>query len=192
MLSSTYTALVAIVLPFLAAASPATLMPPGSACGANAKDNPSCTSSPFGTCCSVNGYCGRGVAYCGAGNCQAGDCVAPLSTVTTNGTCGPQYGGLICGDREFGPCCSIYGQCGRGDEHCSATLCVSGPCLKEDKTVGGPSLDGTCGSNFPNNRTCTGKAVAQFGACCSNFGFCGNATEHCAKANCASGSCLTL
>jgi len=189
MLSFAYTAILATILPALAAATP--FMPPGSACGPSIKENPSCVGSPFGACCSTSGYCGRGVQYCGAGNCQAGDCAAPLATVSTNGTCGPQYGNLICGDREWGPCCSAFGQCGRGDEHCGAGLCVSGPCQKEDKTVNGPSLDGTCGANFPNNRTCTGKAVTQFGQCCSNFGFCGNATEHCGKANCASGACLT-
>jgi hypothetical protein len=86
---------------------------------------------------------------------------------------------------------------GRDEAHCGAGLCrmsflvsgyfdntniksaVSGPCLKETISRGGPSLDGTCGPNFPNERTCSGSAIGKFGACCSNFGFCGNETAHC-------------
>jgi chitin recognition protein len=56
---------------------------------------------------------------------------------------------------------------------------VSGPCQKETTETGGPSLDGTCGPNFPKNRTCTGAAATKFGACCSNYGFCGNEAAHC-------------
>ena len=68
-----------------------------------------------------------------------------------------------------------------GDDSTNANIqsSVSGACQKETKTKGGPSLDGTCGPNFPNDRTCTGSAVTKFGACCSNFGFCGNETAHC-------------
>jgi hypothetical protein len=70
----------------------------------------------------------------------------------------------------------------------------------------GASVDGRCG--VVNNKTCTGPAVGPYGACCSNFGWCGNETEHCeyverrrseadvdcagAKANCFSGNCLPV
>jgi len=184
--------LLAFALPALASIEqgPRPRIPPSPACGPKA-NNANCEGSPYGPCCSIAGFCGRGVGYCGAGNCIGGACAAPFDTVTKDGTCGPAYNNLICGDREWGPCCSQYGLCGRDEAHCGAGLCVSGPCLKETKEMGAPSLDGTCGPNFPKQRTCTGPAVAKFGACCSNFGFCGNETAHCAKESCFSGACLS-
>jgi hypothetical protein len=41
----------------------------------------------------------------------AADCKVPYEKVSKDGTCGPAFGNLICGDREWGPCCSVYGRC---------------------------------------------------------------------------------
>ncbi|KAI1269774.1 glycoside hydrolase superfamily [Xylariaceae sp. FL1019] len=38
---------------------------------------------------------------------------------TTDGTCGVQAGGVICGDFENGDCCSSSGYCGSGPAYCS-------------------------------------------------------------------------
>jgi hypothetical protein len=43
-------------------------------CGPKFAGNKTCTGTQFGSCCSVNGYCGDSDAYCGAGNCHSGDC----------------------------------------------------------------------------------------------------------------------
>jgi hypothetical protein len=80
----------------------------------------------------------------------------------------------------------------------------SGACKGNSPASGGVSLDGHCGPKFPGNKTCAGTT---FGACCSNFGFCGNGNSYCkeitcwrrkplltkwpgAKSNCFSGECL--
>ncbi|KAK9463832.1 glyoxal oxidase N-terminus-domain-containing protein [Lipomyces oligophaga] len=51
--------------------------------------------------------------------------------ITTDGTCGTQNGGTICGDWAAGSCCSQYGYCGNTTAHCG-TGCQSGDC---DETV---------------------------------------------------------
>ncbi|KAI1426205.1 carbohydrate-binding module family 18 [Xylaria sp. FL1777] len=71
-----------------------------------------CLGSTYGNCCSVNGYCGSSIDYCGAGcNPQSGNCTAgdtplpgddPLS-ISIDGTCGNGY---TCDGSTFGTCCS--------------------------------------------------------------------------------------
>ncbi|GAW22409.1 hypothetical protein ANO14919_119460 [Xylariales sp. No.14919] len=99
-----------------------------------------CQGSTFGNCCSVNGYCGSSIDYCGTGcNAQFGTCStgdSPLpgddpipSTTTTSGgatptgalevsidgTCG---NGFTCDGSDYGNCCSQYGFCGSTDDYC--------------------------------------------------------------------------
>ncbi|CAO2651320.1 Nn.00g096170.m01.CDS01 [Neocucurbitaria sp. VM-36] len=50
------------------------------------------------------------------------------------------------------------------------------------------STDGACGSGSPTNATCPGSG---FGSCCSNYGWCGDTSDHCAAGNCYSGACLS-
>ncbi|ORY13820.1 hypothetical protein BCR34DRAFT_534999 [Clohesyomyces aquaticus] len=141
-----------------------------------------CTGSTFGSCCSVHGYCGNGQDYCSPGNCQSGSCTGSPTT-TTNGTCGPDWGGLTCDNPKFGPCCSIYGNCGSSKDYCGPGNCYSGAC---DPDIGGPSINGECGPLFQGNKTCTG---TQFGACCSTSGYCGSSDDYCKGKNCYSGAC---
>lgn len=162
----------------VAPVTPSTLSTDGT-CGPGV----SCTNTTFGSCCSTSGYCGSTSDYCGAGNCQSGDCGAGNTLATTNGTCGADYGGLLCTNPDFGPCCSIYGYCGTGDDFCGAGSCYSGSC---DTDTGGLSTNGECGPNYAGNKTCTG---TQFGGCCSNYGYCGNSSTYCAAVNCYSGDC---
>ncbi|ORY66597.1 glyoxal oxidase N-terminus-domain-containing protein [Pseudomassariella vexata] len=111
-----------------------------------------CGDWPQGSCCSSYGYCGNSTAHCGAG-CQSGPCVdvgapspgsgststatspattttgtEPSSSLTTDGSCGANYGGTVCGDWPQGSCCSMYGFCGNTTGHCGDG-CQSGPCL---------------------------------------------------------------
>lgn len=132
-----------------------------------------CPGSGFGDCCSTAGACGSSSAFCDRANCYSGACTGPAPGVTTNGTCGPKYEGLVCGDSSFGKCCSIYGFCGSTNDYCGAGNCYSGAC---DPDNGGPSVDGSCGPNFAGNKTCTG---TQFGKCCSKSGYCGDTSDYC-------------
>jgi len=187
-LSWTLTVLL-LALPELVRMSAPPPPPSRPVCGPKA-NNATCKGSIDGPCCSTSGFCGRTNNYCGAGYCLSGDCKVPYEKVSKDGTCGPSFNNWICGDREWGACCSVYGRCGADELHCGAQVCVSGPCLKEAPGAVGASVDGRCG--VVNNKTCTGPAVGTYGACCSNFGWCGNETEHCGKANCHSGKCLLV
>ena len=131
-----------------------------------------CKGSAFGNCCSSSGYCGSTSAYCGAG-CQAafGECTTPGNgqAISVDGSCGD---GVTCQGSEFGNCCSAYGYCGSTDGHCGEG------CQPAHGTCGGsglpPSVDGSCG----NGVTCLG---AEFGDCCSAYGWCGSTDGHCGE-----------
>jgi hypothetical protein len=140
-------------------------------------------ANTFNSCCSMSGFCGSTPAYCGAGECYSGACNGTSSGVTTDGTCGPNTGGLLCQNPLFGPCCSTSGYCGNGTDYCGAGNCYSGSC---DTDIGGLSTTGECGPLFAGNKTCTG---TQFGTCCSTDGYCGNGTDYCSSGHCYSGAC---
>jgi len=81
----------------------------------------------WGECCSFNGVCGSGVEFCGKGNCESGNCTAPLKQpaattgsynllweigTTPDGTCGgPKT--YTCGVL-WGSCCNAQNKCGSG------------------------------------------------------------------------------
>jgi LysM domain len=113
-------------------------------------------------------------------------CVAPISPppVSTDGTCGPNYGMTTCVGSAFGSCCSNSGYCGDGSTYCGAGNCCSGACTAPDPGI---TQDGTCGPDH-NNWLC-GDSV--YGPCCSTSGYCGNTPAHCDVGNCISGACNT-
>ncbi|KAL3709003.1 hypothetical protein TMatcc_002792 [Talaromyces marneffei ATCC 18224] len=132
-----------------------------------------CIGSTFGSCCSPTGQC-------------TNDCGSPgNSTVSTDGSCGPNNGFRTCPGSGFGDCCSIYGYCGNSTQFCGAGNCYSGACATDN---GGPSTTGECGPLFAGNKTCTG---TQFGNCCSTSGYCGSSSAYCDPPNCYSGACTT-
>ncbi|KAL8388853.1 hypothetical protein RB595_008979 [Gaeumannomyces hyphopodioides] len=45
------------------------------------------------------------------------------SDASTDGRCGPEGGRQRCTGSDFGPCCSDYGWCGEGADHCDARWC---------------------------------------------------------------------
>nr|CAB3465306.1 unnamed protein product [Digitaria exilis] len=109
-LNAMTTALVFAVLAFAYAAEPAQ----AHQCGAQAGG----ALCPNNLCCSKYGYCGRSCDHCGAG-CQS-QCVAAggahgAAPATKPPRCGAQAGGAACPD---GLCCSRYGFCGLGVDHC--------------------------------------------------------------------------
>ncbi|RYC86268.1 hypothetical protein BFJ63_vAg10910 [Fusarium oxysporum f. sp. narcissi] len=120
-------------------------------CGSH-QGGATCLHEPDGeTCCSQYGWCGSTVDHCGRG-CQPifGTCndvpdpglsstgtttsitnptTAPIST---DGRCGPKYGGTTCIEEPGATCCSQSGWCGATVDHCG-TGCQPG--------------FGTCGSS---------------------------------------------
>ncbi|KAF1983887.1 carbohydrate-binding module family 18 [Aulographum hederae CBS 113979] len=58
---------------------------------------------------------------------------------TTDGNCGANFEGTVCGDWHLGACCSMWGYCGNTTDHCGLG-CQSGPCLAGTTTAApGPS-----------------------------------------------------
>lgn len=51
----------------------------------------------------------------------------PTGKVTTDGSCGANFGNTVCGNWAQGSCCSMYGYCGNTTSHCGEG-CQSGPC----------------------------------------------------------------
>ncbi|KAL3428231.1 hypothetical protein PVAG01_01740 [Phlyctema vagabunda] len=128
-----------------------------------------CTGSTFGDCCSLHGFCGKSMDYCGAG-CQVlfGSC-----SISTDGACGSRNG-MTCVGSTFGNCCSSAGFCGGTADHCGVGCqkASSSACL----TTNIPSVDGTCGDSN-EALTCAGGSFDN--QCCSSGGFCGTTAAHC-------------
>lgn len=108
------------------------------------------------------------------------------ATYSTDGSCGAANGGTICDPNSkvyTGSCCSSYGYCGNTAAHCG-TGCQSGcstPAAPTNPTA--PRPDGRCGSTVAG-ATCDPNGP--FGGCCSAYGYCGKAADHCG-AGCQSG-----
>ncbi|RBQ71978.1 hypothetical protein FVER14953_01584 [Fusarium verticillioides] len=98
---------------------------------------------------------------------------AQPTNVSTDGTCGGTKG-KTCLNSAFGECCSSSGYCGDSSPYCGGG-CQSkfGKCDAGSEKI---SPDGTCGGD--KGYTCEG---SQFGNCCSQYGYCGKATDNCGK-----------
>ncbi len=166
-------------------------------CGAGCQNGP-CSTSPSSS--SSSGTNGSSSSL--ASSTTSGSTAQPT---TTDGTCGAGNGNTVCGNWPNGACCSQYGYCGNDTAHCGAG-CQNGPCLGTSSSssstpVGGSSsslasfttsastsqpttTDGSCGAG--NGNTVCGNWPN--GACCSQYGFCGNDTAHCG-AGCQNGPC---
>jgi hypothetical protein len=154
-------------------------------CGSNSPVVATCTGSTFGNCCSTSGFCGSTSDYCSPLNCNSafGTC----TPTSVDGSCGTNSASGIdnCEGSDDGPCCSIYGFCGSGNDYCSTANCNNAFGLCNGVQV---SQDGTCGSNSAVLATCEGSG---FGDCCSSSGFCGSDSDYCLVTNCDSqfGAC---
>ncbi|TVY56649.1 Chitotriosidase-1 [Lachnellula suecica] len=167
----------------------------------------SCFGSPFGDCCSSNGWCGSKVDYCSARKgCQDafGVCAEdhkgfnpPSSTVTgspapsatapsTDGHCGNGKG---CERSIWGDCCSQYGFCGSTPDYCSKEKgCQKAFGLCEgDKPSSSTSsvpvskptpLLVSADATCGNGKTCKG---SEHGNCCSKHGWCGSTADYCSE-----------
>ncbi|KAM3246549.1 chitin-binding lectin 1-like [Capsicum annuum] len=122
---------------------------------------------PDGKCCSLEGYCGTGEAYCAPENCQS-NCDEPPEPELE---CGDQAGGKECPNGE---CCSIFGSCGTTEDHCWKPFCQS-QCNEPPL----PPEPERCGREGGGKECPTGE-------CCSVFGSCGTTEEHCEEPFCQS------
>jgi hypothetical protein len=104
------------------------------------------------------------------------------SNPSTDGRCGPDFGGKTCPGTPYGDCCSIWGWCGSASDSCGHLVCDSqyGTCdpVPEELPI---SQDGICGFNSFIGATCAGSA---FGDCCNWSGECGSGTTYCSPENC--------
>ncbi|KAF5587789.1 muramidase [Fusarium subglutinans] len=102
---------------------------------------------------------------------KASSSAAQPTDVSTDGTCGGTKGKTCLGS-AFGDCCSSSGYCGDSSPYCGGG-CQSkfGKCDAGSEKI---SPDGTCGGE--KGYTCEG---SQFGNCCSQYGYCGTATDNC-------------
>ncbi|KAL4902739.1 hypothetical protein BDW74DRAFT_169329 [Aspergillus multicolor] len=97
-------------------------------CGPDASYK-TCSNPNFGSCCSIYGYCGDGVEFCGPGLCYSGDCDPDIGGPSINSECGPSFAGnKTCTGTQFGDCCSVNGYCGSSDAYCAGGNCYSGAC----------------------------------------------------------------
>ncbi|KAL0932037.1 chitin recognition protein [Colletotrichum truncatum] len=141
-----------------------------------------CKDSAFGSCCSVNGWCGSTAAYCGTGcqskfgTCTNSDTVSsaggagsgssatkaasgalPSSTlpVSSIGECGAKVGQTCLGFGQ-GTCCSQYNYCGNTEGHCGAG-CQSGfgTCNAGAGTSSAASAAAPASSNTANKKPST-------------------------------------
>ncbi|KAK5659439.1 hypothetical protein OQA88_640 [Cercophora sp. LCS_1] len=104
----------------------------------------------WGTCCSVDGQCGTGDAYCGLFTCQEGDCDIwkqdnqPEGTPwTPDGTCGGADG-FRC-SAEWGRCCNVNDICGERPADCYLERgCQSqfGVCASDPNNTTDPDIEG--------------------------------------------------
>ncbi|OHW97433.1 LysM domain-containing protein [Colletotrichum incanum] len=134
-----------------------------------------CAGSTYGDCCSQYGYCGTSDGHCGTG-CQpefGGSCTGSGDNkISTDGSCAGTQG-FTCAGSEYGDCCSEYGYCGKTDGHCG-TGCNSAFGICAGGGTKTPSTDGSCSGT--QGFTCLG---ADFGDCCSEYGWCGSSDGHC-------------
>ncbi|KAK5128340.1 hypothetical protein LTR85_003008 [Meristemomyces frigidus] len=129
-----------------------------------------CSGSVFGDCCSIRGFCGKGLAYCAAENCMPGSTFGACdptdqgpyngkrddTTTTDNALFGMQglercqetdqptcgYPDQTCFGNAFGDCCSIYGWCGNTAAYCGSETCDGdwGYCWADDQPNGAEFL----------------------------------------------------
>lgn len=151
-------------------------------------------------CCSEHGFCGGTEEHCFCDTC---DNYRPLSLTNIDGKV--SLAGTVRSDRRCGKdfpladgsaseclgtspnyCCSKFGFCGPGPDHCDCPECLDyrrsssaegdQPVVVNEKIRG----DRRCGSEFPlpdgSPSECNGNGPNH---CCSKWGFCGPGADHC-------------
>merc|ERR1712226_1098055 len=94
-----------------------------------------------------------------------------------------------CDGNSANPCCSKWGYCGPGADHCSCPGCEDfRPKDKlEDDFVGKVRKDRRCGKEFPlpgEKKLPSQCDPESDNYCCSKWGYCGGDAEHCDCESC--------
>ena len=93
-----------------------------------------------------------------------------------------------CDGSSANPCCSKWGYCGPGDDHCACETCVDYRTAadKSKDWEGTWRKDRRCGAEFPlpdgSGPTECNPESENF--CCSKWGYCGGDGEHCGCPQC--------
>ncbi|CAB4069325.1 DNAH [Lepeophtheirus salmonis] len=151
-------------------------------------------------CCSAFGYCGPGDDHCTCDGCidfrsKSFEDIVPLSEkARPDRRCGNSYPlsdgtPAECDSNSPNPCCSKWGYCGPGSDHCDCPECVDyrphSQKLRMILLERFARIDavGQCsrfmGRIYPPNVILTLKFF-----CCSKWGFCGGDEEHCGCPEC--------
>merc|ERR1711983_171266 len=158
-----------------------------------------CDGQTQNHCCSTHGYCGPGPDHCDCPGCVdyrsgTGE-VVPLveGRVRTDRRCGSSF--LLddgtpseCDGSSENPCCSKWGYCGPGDDHCSCETCKDyrSQSDKNKDWEGTWRKDRRCGNEFPlpdgSGPTECNPDSEMF--CCSKWGYCGGDQDHCGCPQC--------
>ncbi|KAJ9090438.1 hypothetical protein DSO57_1002744 [Entomophthora muscae] len=144
-------------------------------CGVSFENSTCGNDNPYGPCCSMEGYCGVSDLHCKPSlGCQSGCAPEDIPGFTNTQRCGTANKGLMCNPNgEYGPCCSLKGYCGSGEDFCTPSHGCQSGCSSEEE---GYSMTGRCGT-ANNGLVCNPTGI--FGPCCSEFGFCGRSKYHC-------------
>jgi len=146
-------------------------------------------------CCSNHGYCGPGAEHCSCAGCvdyRSGTAVVtPLFKGRTRADrrCGPDFPlpdgePSECDPVSENPCCSNWGFCGPGADHCSCPKCRDyrpKDLIAAQDFNGRIRTDRRCGNDFliPGTSDPSECDPDSANFCCSKWGFCGGDEEHC-------------
>lgn len=171
-------------------------------CGAEF-DNAGCDPDSQYFCCSAHGYCGGTGEHCSCDTCInyrpssfSGGGSSQLTVsgrVRSDRRCGPEFPlddgeASQCDGSSENHCCSNWGYCGPGADHCECPTCVDYR-TAADKVrdwVGLWRRDRRCGPEFPlpDNSGPTQCNPDSENFCCSKWGYCGGDGEHCGCPEC--------
>nr|ACO15391.1 Agglutinin isolectin 1 precursor [Caligus clemensi] len=159
-----------------------------------------CNPKSANPCCSAFGYCGPGADHCSCEGCvdfRSGSFsdVTPLGEkARPDRRCGKDYPladgtPAECDPNSSNPCCSKWGFCGPGSDHCDCPECVDyRPHSKKitDDFIGKVRNDRRCGPEFmiPGTNQPSECNPDTDNFCCSKWGFCGGDEEHCGCSEC--------
>merc|ERR1712117_99717 len=155
-------------------------------------------------CCSAHGYCGGTGEHCTCDTCvnyrpagfsggAGGSSLSISGRVRSDRRCGAEFpledgSPSECDGATDNHCCSNWGYCGPGADHCECPTCVDyrTPDQKVRDWVGLWRKDRRCGPEFPlpdnSGPTQCNPDSAKF--CCSQWGYCGGDGEHCGCPTC--------
>lgn len=156
-----------------------------------------CLGTSPNYCCSKFGYCGPGPDHCDCPECidyrpsflNADQSVLILNDkVRGDRRCGSEFplpdgSASECDGNGPNHCCSKWGYCGPGADHCDCPTCKDFRSQSQrltDDFIGKARKDRRCGPEFPQPNGQPSQCDPESpNFCCSKWGFCGGDSEHC-------------